>query len=69
MTNGFSRFELMLIHRLETLETLTKEQHQSFEALRLDFITHKTRINTRVAIVGAIFGALVTAGNILHIFL
>ncbi len=65
MTNGFSRFELMLIHRLETLETLTKEQHASFEALRLDFITHKTAINTRVAIIASLFGVTVTVANVL----
>ena len=56
--NDFSRFELMLIHRLETLETLTKEQHAAFEDLRVDFVTHKTTINTRVTLVSAIFGGL-----------
>lgn len=63
--NDFSRFELMLIHRLSTLETLTKEQHTEFEDLRVDFVTHKTAINTRVALAGTVFGAVVTLANLL----
>ena len=63
--NDFSRFELMLIHRLQTLEALTKEQHESFENLRVDFVTHKTTINTRTALVGTLFGVLVTVANLL----
>lgn len=67
--NDFSRFELMLIHRLGALETLTKEQHRAFEDLRVDFVTHKTTINTRTAIIGTLFGALVTLANLLIHFI
>lgn len=67
--NDFSRFELMLIHRLETLEQLTKEQHKSFEDLRVDFVTHKTTINTRTTLIGTLFGAIVTAANIVLHFI
>ena len=67
--SDFSRFELMLIHRLTTLETLTKEQHTEFEDLRVDFVTHKTTINTRVALIGTIFSVLVTLANILINFI
>lgn len=67
--NDFSRFELMLIHRLDKLEQLTKEQHVALEDLRVDFVTHKTTINTRVALVGTIFGAVVTAANVFLHFL
>ena len=63
--HDFSRFELMLIHRLESLEQLTKEQHVAFENLRVDFVTHKTTINTRVALVGTLFAAAVTVANLL----
>ena len=63
--SDFSRFELMLMHRLETLETLAKEQHSAFEDLRVDFVTHKTTINTRVALVGTLFGVAVTIANLL----
>jgi hypothetical protein len=59
----------MLIHRLETLEALTKEQHLAFENLRVDFVTHKTTINTRVALVGTIFAFIVSAANVLINFL
>jgi len=59
----------MLIHRLETLEQLTKEQHKSFEDLRVDFVTHKTTINTRTTMIGTIFGALVTLANLLIHFI
>lgn len=62
--NDFSRFELMLIHRLHTLETLTKEQHSAFEDLRVDFVTHKTTINTRVALTGTVFAVVVTLLNV-----
>lgn len=67
MTNDsdFSRFELMLIHRLSTLEELTKEQHVAFENLRVDFVTHKTTINTRVGLIGTLFAAAVTVANLL----
>lgn len=67
--SDFSRFELMLIHRLETLEGLTKEQHTAFEDLRVDFVTHKTTINTRTALIGTIFSVLVTAANVLLHFI
>lgn len=63
--SDFSRFELMLMHRLETLETLTKEQHAEFEDLRVDFVTHKTTINTRVGLVGTLFAAAATIANLL----
>jgi len=63
--NDFSRFELMLMHRLETLETLAKEQHAAFEDLRVDFVTHKTTINTRTALVGSLFAVAVTIVNLL----
>lgn len=62
--HDFSRFELMLIHRLETLEALTKDQHLAFENLRVDFITHKTTINTRTALIGTIISVAVTAANL-----
>jgi len=66
----FSRFELMLLHRLDALETLTKEQHVTLEELRVDFAIHKTAINTRVAIVGAAFGGVITLVNaLLHLIL
>lgn len=63
--NDFSRFELMLIHRLGVLETLTKEQHKSFEDLRVDFVTLKSNINTRVTVYGGIFAAAITIANLL----
>lgn len=62
-TSDFSRFELMLIHRLETLETLTKDQHEAFEDLRVDFVTHKATINTRVALAGGAFTLLISLIN------
>jgi len=65
----FSHYELMLIHRLESLESLTKEQHASFEDLRVDFVTHKTAINTRTALIGTLFGFAVTIVNILIKFI
>lgn len=67
--NDFSRFELMLIHRLSTLEALAQEQHRAFEDLRVDFVTHKTTINTRTTVVGTLFGAIVTIANLLIHFL
>jgi len=59
----------MLIHRLTTLETLTKEQHTEFEDLRVDFVTHTTPIDPRVALLGTIFSVLVTLANILLNFI
>jgi hypothetical protein len=59
----------MLIHRLEQLEALTKEQHASFEDLRVDFVTHKTTINTRVALIGTLFSVVVTIANVLINFI
>lgn len=67
--SDFSRFELMLIHRLDTLEALTKEQHVAFEDLRVDFVTHKTTINTRTALIGTLFGAAITLTNLLINFI
>jgi hypothetical protein len=68
-SSDFSRFELMLIHRLSTLEQLTKEQHQAFEDLRVDFVTHKSAINTRFAIYGTVISAVVTLANLLLHFI
>jgi len=68
-SSDFSRFELMLIHRLATLEDLTKEQHTEFENLRVDFITHKTTINTRTALIGTVFAGAITIVNVLLHFL
>ena len=60
----FSHYELLLLHRLTQLETLAKEQHLAFENLRVDFITHKTTINTRTALIGTIISVIVTAANL-----
>jgi len=67
--HDFSRFELMLIHRLEQLEAIAKDQHRAFEDLRVDFVIHKTTINTRTALIGTILSVAVTAANLLINFI
>lgn len=58
--SDFSRFELMLLHRLTTLELLTKEQHAAFEDLRVDLATLKTKVDTRAALMGGGVGIIVS---------
>ena len=37
--NDFSRYELMVLHRLEKLEEDTKAAHRAFEDLRVEIVT------------------------------
>jgi len=65
----FSHYELLILHRLDRLDAIAKEQHDAFEALRLDFVTHKTVINTRTALIGTAISVVVTAANLLINFI
>lgn len=57
----FSRFELMILHRLETLEELTKDGHKAFEDLRIDVATLRTTVNVRTVTIAAFISLAVAA--------
>ena len=61
----FSRYELMVLHRLGTLETETRDMHRAVEELRVSLATLKSEQRTRTAILATGISLVVTLAGAL----
>ena len=59
--SDFSRYELMVLHRLGTLEGQAQKAHQAVEELRVELATMKSVQQTRTALIATVISAAAAA--------